>query len=109
MVFRAFLTYLMQLCVLVVVALPVQAGHLDMEEMAPENLQVRMSAEMPKCGMMCEMSAAECALHLQCADHKIVQPFAFLKSDALSVEFNLSEKRLLSLSVNPTSPPPRFV
>jgi len=55
------------------------------------------------------MSAAECALHLQCADHKIVQPFAFLKSDALSVEFNLSEKRLLSLSVNPTSPPPRFV
>jgi len=98
----------MQLCVLVAIALPVQAGHLDMEEMTSKNERARMSAEMPKCGMMCDMSAAECALHLQCADHKIVQPFAFLRSNALSVEFNLSEKRLLSLPINPAPPPPRI-
>ncbi|MBO6825534.1 MAG: hypothetical protein JJ879_04980 [Sneathiella sp.] len=109
MAFRIFLKILMQLCVLVAVALPAQAVHMEKPAGGVPGHQMETAAMMPECGIMCDMSAAECALHLQCADHKIIPFDAVLKSAVLLSEFNVCEARLSSLPLNPAAPPPRFV
>jgi len=108
MIFRAVLKLLMQVCVLMAVISPVQAGHLNTGEVDLGGEQIQMAAEMPECGMLCDMSAAECAMHLQCWDAKILPPVGPMASQMIRTEFSGRDKCWLSRSLIPASPPPRF-